>query len=181
MLGRNGIFNSLAVSTGQDQPLSRDEDRREQGCYGSVIMNVHPGMLLDHWFYISENSIPPLEREREIASIVDTSQRMNDEHGITGCLIVSGRHFAQWIEGPADSLAVLRRNIQRDPRHKLVTDVDEGALIERQFASWSLGYFGSSHVIGRIVARPLQTWLHDRQRGTGRLLDLMRDLSRREA
>lgn len=105
---------------------------------------------------------------------------MNAEHGITGCLLVSSKHFSQWIEGPPDTLGVLRGNILKDPRHRAITTVNEGPLVERQFASWSLGHFGPSHYVNRVVARALQTQPHDRERGAAQLRDLMRGLSQQK-
>lgn len=141
------------------------------------MMTDNPRELLSHWLYVSEITIPAPQRESEIASIVEVAQEMNGEHGITGCLLASTRYFSQWIEGPPASLHVLRDNVLRDPRHRAVVTIGEGALAERQFASWSLGYFGPSHHVNRVVARALQTQPRDRVRASAQLCELMRGLS----
>lgn len=140
-------------------------------------MDSSPHAQLRHWFYVSEIATPPAQIESEIALIVEVSRRTNPEHGVTGCLLASSRHFAQWLEGPPDQLEVLRDNVMRDPRHRAIVTIDEGPLDQPRFASWTLGYFGPSHLVGRVIARPLQTWLSDKDRGAAQLRDLMLKLS----
>ncbi len=153
------------------------EDVGPRECYRAAMMVDVSKKLLSHWLYVSEITTSVSQRENEIASIVEISQRMNPEHGITGCLIASTRHFSQWIEGPPDSLSVLKENVLRDPRHRAIVTISEGALTGRQFASWSMGYFGPSHYVNRVVARTLQTQPQDRERAFAQLCDLIRGLS----
>jgi hypothetical protein len=140
-------------------------------------MDSSPHAQFRYWLYVSEIAMPPAQMEGEIASIVEVARRTNPEHGITGCLLASSRHFAQWVEGPPDRLAVLGDNILRDPRHRAIVTIDEGPLEEPRFPSWTLGYYGPSHLVGRIIARPLQTWLSHKDRGASQLRDLMLRLS----
>lgn len=77
----------------------------------------------------------------DVVKIV-TEARINNEHwALTGLLIFDGSRFAQWIEGPDNSVQALRRSLEGDNRHRdmdvLVWATHEGP---RRFASWRMGY-----------------------------------------
>ncbi|MDT1047295.1 BLUF domain-containing protein, partial [Pseudomonas aeruginosa] len=70
-----------------------------------------------------------------------------------GALIFSGSRFAQFIEGPAESVATLRAAIERDVRHRNVTTIEADTSGARFFAGWSLAYSGHSTFVDRELRR----------------------------
>ena len=65
------------------------------------------------WLYVS-TSLLGQNAEAEIAGIRQIAESRNPELGLTGVLIFSGHRFAQFLEGPAGSLDVMKASIGRD-------------------------------------------------------------------
>ena len=74
-------------------------------------------------------------------SIVESSERRNPEHGITGVLCTQPDYdvFVQVIEGGRTEVNALYTNIVRDPRHGDVVLLHYEEIQERRFASWRMG------------------------------------------
>lgn len=101
------------------------------------------------WLYISVSALPADAYAMVLDAIVEVSRRRNADLGVTGALLFSGSRFAQLIEGPADSVAILRAAIERDVRHRNVTTIEAGAVDDRLFEGWSLAYSGQSTFVDR--------------------------------
>ena len=60
------------------------------------------------------------------------------DYHITGLLTFSGEVFAQFLEGPPESIHRLMDRLQVDPRHRDIIILSEGSDHERIFASWDM-------------------------------------------
>lgn len=89
-------------------------------------------------FYVSR-AVAPCDT-RTVQSILNQSRRNNWRQGVTGCLLFSGRCFAQVLEGDERTIAVALERIERDPRHTGVRLVARRGVKERAYADWSMAY-----------------------------------------
>src|SRR4051812_16980556 len=97
--------------------------------------------------------------------MVVASRARNERLSVTGALMFTGTRFAQYVEGPAESIAALRSSILADPRHTDVRIRDEGARSARLFAEWALAYSGFSKPFDRLT-----DFAHQREPSTGSFL-----------
>ncbi len=101
-------------------------------------------------FYVSRST--PECGEREVGRILDISRRNNRRLDITGCLIGSGRHFAQVVEGRVSALAPLTERIAADSRHTDFRVLSTCAIERRGDAEWSMAYLYNLDIGDRIEA-----------------------------
>lgn len=87
--------------------------------------------------------------EAEIASILNTSRKNNQQAGITGALLFNGQGFAQVLEGPMEAVELTYERIQCDPRHSDVVLLANGLCSERTFSDWSMAYADPAAVRNR--------------------------------
>ena len=74
-----------------------------------------------------------------VQAIVQSAQRNNPKHGITGLLVFGGGMFFQWLEGPRASLQRLMEIIKADSRHEGVVELSESDEVrERLFPDWAM-------------------------------------------
>ena len=78
--------------------------------------------------------------EREIGSIVKTSQRNNEQLDITGILLYNSGNFMQLLEGDEDRVTALYERIKRDKRHTAVTLLLKEPIAKKNFDNWEMGY-----------------------------------------
>ncbi|WP_157182181.1 BLUF domain-containing protein [Methylobacterium sp. WSM2598] len=83
----------------------------------------------------------------DIHDIVEKSLSRNPNVGITGALVSSKYHFAQYLEGHPSAVRQLMDNIEHDSRHADVTIFLVASLPKRRFGSWSLAYSGASKYV----------------------------------
>jgi hypothetical protein len=89
-----------------------------------------------------------------VASILESSQKHNSEHGITGilCTYSQGNVFLQVLEGGRAAVNALYAAIVRDPRHRDVTLLDYAEIAERHFTNWRMGSVNLNRVnLGTIL------------------------------
>lgn len=67
-------------------------------------------------------------------------RRSNAGLRVTGCLLFSGRCFAQVLEGEQAVVRMLARRIATDPRHADVRVLGQTRRAEREYADWTMGY-----------------------------------------
>ena len=77
---------------------------------------------------------------RTVADIAAQSRTANLAANITGVLVFDGMRFCQHLEGNRKQVLRLLERIRLDPRHTNVEVVHHGALNERRFRRFSLGY-----------------------------------------
>lgn len=114
-------------------------------------------MELSHWIYVSKCCLDPAIADQAVRDIVAVSRPRNVALGVTGSLLFVDSMFAQYLDGPAEGLATVRRSIERDERHTEVTTVGDGPVAARRFAGWSLTYSGPSLFVSRTIARQFST------------------------
>ena len=95
-------------------------------------------MSVHQLFYVSR-ATAPLDGSA-IETLLQSARRNNDDLRITGCLLFSGRCFAQVLEGERAVVKALGRRIAADPRHVDVRVLSEGRRPEREYAGWVMGY-----------------------------------------
>ena len=89
-------------------------------------------------FYVSRATVP--FDNATVQSILQISRRNNPRVAVTGCLLFSGRCFAQVLEGDRDVVRALAERVAADPRHLDVRFLHEKRREEREYADWSMGY-----------------------------------------
>ena len=76
----------------------------------------------------------------ELLSLLDQARIKNARLGVTGLLVYHNREFMQLLEGEKDVVLPLWKTIQADDRHTSARSIYEGALDQRGFANWSMGF-----------------------------------------
>ena len=104
------------------------------------------------WLYVS-TSLLGQDADAEIAGIRSVAESRNPELGLTGMLIFSGRHFAQFLEGPDDGLEVMKTSICGDDRHTGVLTLQTNPIEKRRYGRWTLAYSGWATAIDRVLVR----------------------------
>lgn len=85
--------------------------------------------------YIYISTAPDLTRE-DIDSILESCQRNNAEHGITGLLIYNGRNFLQLLEGEQSDLEWIMGRIGADHRHSGISKLEDIETNARACPNW---------------------------------------------
>ena len=76
----------------------------------------------------------------ELLDLLRVSRENNVRDDITGLLLYKDRRFMQLLEGPEAAVCATYGRIARDPRHRDAALLLEGAIDERDFADWSMGF-----------------------------------------
>ena len=77
---------------------------------------------------------------KSCSSTKPSSRAANLAGKITGVLVFDGMRFCQHLEGNRKQVLALLERIRQDPRHTQVEVVYHGALDDRRFRRFSLGY-----------------------------------------
>ena len=75
-----------------------------------------------------------------MADILQTSRRANKLRGITGMLLCANSGILQVLEGEDADVSKTYRSIELDKRHNNIFLLSKSEVIERQFASWDMGF-----------------------------------------
>jgi hypothetical protein len=105
---------------------------------------------LEQCFYLSR-AAQQLTRF-EVQQILHISRRNNRQRDITGCLLYTGAHFAQILEGEHAALETLLGRIAQDPRHENLVVTMTRDIDIRRFPDWSMGLLYKSETADRIEA-----------------------------
>ena len=81
----------------------------------------------------------PIE-EDELLTMLQFAREKNARLGITGMLLHCDGSFIQVLEGPKDRVLDLLRAIRQDSRHGRIVILFEGAIKNRSFSHWSMGF-----------------------------------------
>ncbi len=79
----------------------------------------------------------------EFEELAAHAQKKNAELGITGTLAFKDGNFMQVIEGEQESIALLFAQIKGDPRHTLVSIIQEGSISAREYSGWISSFYDS--------------------------------------
>ena len=75
-----------------------------------------------------------------MADILQTSRRANKSHNISGMLLCAKGGVLQVLEGEDAVVSKLYRSIELDKRHNNIFLLSKTEIVERQFASWAMGF-----------------------------------------
>ena len=90
--------------------------------------------------------------DQEIHKILQVAQRNNRQKDITGCLLYSGKHFAQILEGDPAALDELVARISKDARNNSIVVVIDHEVSTRKFPDWSMAVLYKLDIADRVVA-----------------------------
>ncbi|MEQ8551116.1 MAG: BLUF domain-containing protein [Cyclobacteriaceae bacterium] len=99
--------------------------------------------MIDSIAYLSVSNIKPTARE--VDEMLDQFKSANKLHALTGFLVYDQNHFFQYIEGPEKEIAMLMKNIRKDPRHKIMVE-SNNRRSDRRFKKWSMKIIGYSNL-----------------------------------
>jgi CheY-like chemotaxis protein len=152
-LGVHGIISkpfdpmALAGQIAHFLPRTGDPDTAELSKAGGAHQNGPMRALL----YVSRSRLGPDESQSEVQRIVATARERNEPVGITGALVFTHTHFAQFLEGPEAAIDELMERLREDPRHQDVRIVHTPSFSRRLFSDWSMAYGGSSVYVSQLV------------------------------
>lgn len=105
--------------------------------------------------YVSRALVAGDAADAAVEAIVRVSRERNAALAVTGALLFSGGHFAQWLEGSREAVDELMASIARDPRHTDIAILEAGSAPARQFPDWTLAYAGRSTFVDSALANAL--------------------------
>ncbi|MEO7110037.1 MAG: BLUF domain-containing protein [Polyangiaceae bacterium] len=97
--------------------------------------------LLYEVVYVSAARRPFLPSE--LVATLQKARLRNTADGISGMLLHANGTFMQALEGPESAVKATFARIKNDARHQDVLRLFEGAIRERTFAEWSMGFVES--------------------------------------
>lgn len=108
--------------------------------------------MIETALYVSRSNLEPAISQDVVADIVSLARRRNERRGLTGGLIFTGRHFAQILEGPGETLDGMLAAIADDGRHGSMRLIHRRPVASRFFFDWSMAYNGPSRIVDRHIA-----------------------------
>lgn len=109
--------------------------------------------MLESLLYVSRSALYMPDDEEAVRDIVRCARIRNHRLQLTGALMFTHQHFAQYIEGPEAGLADVMASIRRDSRHSEITIVASRRQSARRFSDWDMAYAGPSDLIASRVER----------------------------
>jgi hypothetical protein len=94
-----------------------------------------------------------LATDEDVRAIVEASLSRNRSLGVTGALMATKLHFAQYLEGAPGAVRDLMTSIRADGRHTDVTVFLDAGLERRRFQNWWLAYAGASSYVDQHLSR----------------------------
>lgn len=98
----------------------------------------------------------PIDHEA-LSVILKKSRANNPKVGVTGVLCCSGSLFLQALEGGRGPVNQLYHRIATDPRHGDVELLSYEEIVERRFASWSMGQVNLSRLNPAVMLKYSET------------------------
>jgi hypothetical protein len=96
-----------------------------------------------------------------LSSLAEEASARNVTLGVTGLLLYSGGNFIQCLEGPKESIDILMKSINSDPRHLGVIVVWEGDVLNREFVNWGMAARSPDKGLTTISHSPsIDVWLN---------------------
>jgi hypothetical protein len=118
---------------------------------------MHP---LEAVAYVS--SACGLPDEAHLEALLRDARAHNLNEGVTGALLFHDGTFFQYFEGPPEGVQRVYRRILRSPLHHGLIELMRGAVPERVFGRWSMGFARAPR---SLVLQLSQTeWDRDRRR-----------------
>lgn len=82
--------------------------------------------------------------EQELEELLDKSRNNNASNDISGMLVFHEGSFIQALEGPKQKVQALYEKIAKDKRHTETVILYRNDQQERDFDSWSMGFYRSN-------------------------------------
>lgn len=82
--------------------------------------------------------------EQELQELLETARVNNESLDVSGMLLFHQGSFIQALEGPKSAVEDLYNKISEDQRHTETQVLFRGELEERNFESWSMGFYRSA-------------------------------------
>ncbi len=82
--------------------------------------------------------------EQELAELLLKARSNNEHMGVSGMLLYHEGSFIQALEGNEQAVTEIYNKISKDKRHTETRVLFRGAVIERDFDGWSMGFYRSS-------------------------------------
>ncbi|MEO7414184.1 MAG: BLUF domain-containing protein [Opitutaceae bacterium] len=95
-------------------------------------------MSLFHLVYASSATVP--FPEADLRALLEVSRRKNSLVGVSGMLLYRDGNFMQVLEGEEPVVRGVHLRIARDPRHSGLLTLLQGAVAERSFPNWTMGF-----------------------------------------
>lgn len=86
----------------------------------------------------------PLEKE-EINILLKNCSLFNAKNNVSGILLYIECNFIQVLEGEKNVIQDLFEKIKADKRHKGVISVINESIEQRQFGTWSMGFYSDNY------------------------------------
>jgi|UniRef100_UPI00404830CE hypothetical protein len=80
----------------------------------------------------------------------------NTKTGITGMLVFKDGNFMEVLEGEESAVKALFSKISVDPRHTLVSVIQESAISTREYSSWAMTFYNPATGQYDHVGSPIQ-------------------------
>ncbi len=137
--------------------------------------------MIESLLYVSRSTLFMPDDEVAVQAIIEAARVRNAGLDVSGALIFTHTHFAQYLEGPEAAVADLMASIRRDPRHRDIELVTSGARADRRFAGWDMAYAGPSLFIGMQVEALSESSLGDASKPSAeRVIRLMAEFARQD-
>lgn len=94
--------------------------------------------ILTQLIYTSERTASC--KPSEISKILKTSQKNNNDKGITGILVYSKNRFFQYLEGDITNVELTYNYIVKDNRHQNIYLRQLQPVTQRLFPNWKMQY-----------------------------------------
>jgi CheY-like chemotaxis protein len=147
---------ALAQQIAQYLPASANNHTRAEDQLAEADLVPRQRDPMKSLLYVSRSQLQPSETDIEVQRIVTVARERNAEVGITGALIFTHTHFAQFLEGPERAVDQLMERLRQDPRHDHVRVVSTPSFERRRFSDWSMAYGGSSVFVSTLVTRAFE-------------------------
>jgi hypothetical protein len=100
-------------------------------------------------FYLIYRSVATsVPSEADLGKLLLHARPANEARGITGMLLYQNGRYMQMLEGEEAAVRALFASIAADQRHRNVKVVASGALDQRLFSDWSMGFRDMDRVAG---------------------------------
>lgn len=136
---------------------------------------------LYHLMYISRSRLADSndteQKEKELASILNSAQYHNPINGITGAMLYSDGYYCQILEGPRTAIEKLFEIIKNDSRHSQIKLLYFNPIAERHFEHWRMALAGVEDQLPSQIDGLLNSQEQIQISTTGfQILNMMKDL-----
>lgn len=109
-------------------------------------------IAINSLLYVSRSRLNDTNRRHALLDIQYQAVVRNNEYGLTGVLLATRNHFAQFLEGPIEGIDSVMKGIMHDRRHHDIVVADTLPFDRRIFPNWRMACFSPSSFVSRRVA-----------------------------